>query len=56
MDLDRAQYIKKPIVPYIPIVHDRIALELFRTGYTKGCRFSGGLYISPDKGKEIGDW
>jgi radical SAM family uncharacterized protein len=43
-DLDSAEYIGEPIVPFLPIVHDRIALEVFR-GCTRGCRFCQAGYI-----------
>lgn len=46
-DFKTAFSIKKPVLPYIEIVHDRVMLELFR-GCTKGCRFcQAGISYRP---------
>ena len=43
-NLDAAPFTGEPIVPYLGIVHDRVALEVMR-GCTRGCRFCQAGYI-----------
>ncbi len=43
-NLDEAPYPKKPIVPFISIVHDRTMMEIFR-GCIRGCRFCQAGFI-----------
>lgn len=46
-DLDAAPYPLKPVVPYAPIVHDRINIEVSR-GCSMGCRFcQAGMIYRP---------
>ncbi len=43
-DINKSYYPSKPLVPNIEIVHDRVALELYR-GCASGCRFCQACFI-----------
>lgn len=46
-DLDSAVFPTKPVVPYMPAIHDRIKMEVLR-GCTQGCRFcQAGIIYRP---------
>ncbi|NLA84753.1 MAG: TIGR03960 family B12-binding radical SAM protein [Clostridiales bacterium] len=53
MDMDKAYYPGKMIVPFMDIVHDRIMLEIFR-GCTRGCRFcQAGMIYRPVRERSL---
>ena len=46
-NLDRSYFPRRPVVPYLETVHDRIMLEVFR-GCQRGCRFcQAGMIYRP---------
>lgn len=52
-DLNEIYYPDKMIVPYLNVVHDRVALEVFR-GCTRGCRFcQAGMIYRPVRERSV---
>lgn len=52
-DLNETYYPDKMIVPYLNVVHDRVALEIFR-GCTRGCRFcQAGMIYRPVRERSV---
>jgi len=52
-DLDSAPFPDSPIVPYAPIVHDRVTIEISR-GCTRGCRFcQAGMIYRPVRERSV---
>jgi radical SAM family uncharacterized protein len=53
VSLETAAYPAAPVVPFGPIVHDRLVLELFR-GCTRGCRFcQAGMIYRPVRERSV---
>ncbi|MGI6469621.1 MAG: TIGR03960 family B12-binding radical SAM protein [Syntrophomonadaceae bacterium] len=51
--LDKAYFPQKPVVPYMPVVHDRAVLEVMR-GCQRGCRFcQAGMIYRPVRERRL---
>lgn len=54
-ELDREIYPTAPVVPYVPITHDRLTIEIMR-GCTQGCRFcQAGFLTRPVRELSVSD-
>mgnify|MGYP006286683423 CR=1 FL=1 len=52
-DLENAPFPEKPLVPVIPVIHDRVTIEIMR-GCLNGCRFcSAGMLYRPQRYRSV---